>query len=181
MSILGISVTDLSSIATIIAAMAALISVILLFFQIKGAHQDNLKQLKKQALENKKWWTLNICAQYELNSNICDAAKKLRIAFKDGSRLQNGCSNEDRLNEICNAAKIVLNYLDGIAIGVKQGLYLEELARDHLKEIVDTQVSRLLLSEENRDKLRLEMGDFRFVVAMSRSWTENSPYFRDES
>jgi hypothetical protein len=36
----------------------------------------------------------------------------------------------------------MLNYLDGVAIGICQGLYHEGLARDHLQSIVNVHVDR---------------------------------------
>jgi len=39
---------------------------------------------------------------------------------------------------------VVLNFLDAIAIGIEQGLYIEGLAWDHLDTIVKRHVKRLI-------------------------------------
>ena len=73
-------------------------------------------------------------------------------------------------------AIIVLNFLDGIAIGVGQGLYIEELAKDHLKTIVNSHVQNLLVSECARS-LDLDKKDFQFLDAMNRKWRNDIPYY----
>ena len=121
-----------------LAAIVATIAAGFVYFQIKGAHGDNKRQIEAQREENRKWKTLEICAQYEFSEMVSVAAGKVQAAF-DGDKL-----TDEKCAEIYRDAKIVLNYLDGIAIGVRQGLYIEDLAKDHLKQIVKFHVEKLL-------------------------------------
>lgn len=130
------TIHDWSEIATIaqgitalVAAAAAGYTAWLVYRQIKSAHEDNTRQIESQREENKKWKTLDICAQYEFSETVSCAAGKVQAAFDKGNPTDETCT------EIYRDAKVVLNYLDGIAIGVGQGLYIEELARDHLKQM----------------------------------------------
>lgn len=119
--------TIIQSIVAVPAAIAAGIAAWLVVLQIKSQHEENMK-----------WKTLDICAQYEFNNSVANAARKVQAAF------DKGIISEQLCTDIYRDAKIVLNYLDGIAIGIKQGLYIEALARDHLKQIVRVHVERLL-------------------------------------
>jgi hypothetical protein len=168
---------DWSEVATVaqgavafLAAIVATIAAFLVYFQIKGAHDDNVRQLNTQREENRKWKTLEICAQYEFNEMVSVAAGKVQAALY-GNKLTDG-----KCAEICRDATVVLNYLDGIAIGVSQGLYIEDLAKDHLRQIVKFHVEKLL--HDNCTRLRLDPNDYQFVIDMNKKWQQNQPYYR---
>jgi hypothetical protein len=61
------------------------------------------------------------------------------------------------------------NYLDVIAIGVSHGLYVEELARDHLHIIVKTYIDDLF-STDTQKKFGLNKNDYTFLIAMDGGW-----------
>jgi hypothetical protein len=75
---------------------------------------------------------------------------------------------------------IVLSYLDGIAIGVGQGLYEEDLARDHLHQIVKAQIDNLL-SPEAASRFGLDKNDYAFLTAMDLKWRQSKPFFSERS
>jgi hypothetical protein len=169
---------DWSEIATIIqgfvsvpAAFVAGIAAIFIYFQIKSAHNDNLQQIEAQRNENRKWKTLEICAQYEFRETISAAAAKVKTAFEEEQLMNQKCA------EIYCDAKLILNYLDGIAIGVRQGLYIESLARDHLKQIVRFYADKVLC---DCGRFGIDAHDFQFFIAMNAKWAEDEPYYRDE-
>lgn len=153
-----------------VAAIVATTAALLVYFQIKGAHDDNVRQINTQREENRKWKTLEICAQYEFCETVSAAAGKVQAAFERDTLTDEKCA------EIYRDARVVLNYLDGIAIGVRQGLYIEALAKDHLKQIVKFHVEKLL-HVSNCMRLRLDQNDFQFVMAMNGNWQQNQPYY----
>jgi hypothetical protein len=165
--------TVAQGVVALLAAIVATIAAGFVYFQIKGAHEDNERQISAQRDENRKWKTLEICAQYELSEMISVAAGRVQTAFDGEQQLTN-----EKCTEIYRDAKVVLNYLDGIAIGVGQGLYIEDLAKDHLKQIVKFHVDKLL-HVSNCTRLRLDQNDYQFVMAMNRKWQQNQPYFND--
>jgi hypothetical protein len=120
-----------ADLATMVSSIISLSAVIVAFFGIRSIYKQTLMQINDLHIENKKWKTLEICAHYELNDKISDSAKNIFIAFSKGEADEGACK------AISRDAVVILNYLDGIAIGVGQGLYIEELARDHLKNIVE--------------------------------------------
>ena len=151
-----------SDIAVIVQALIAFLAALFAYITIRVTRN-----------ESRKWNTLNACAQYELNESIVNANDRLYSAFQEGRRMPPA--------EECMALQrpsiVVLNFLDGIAIGVYQGLYLEELAKDHLKTIVNVHVKNLLESGCERH-LQLDKKDFQFLVAMNEKWRRDKPYYR---
>ncbi|MEJ0096376.1 MAG: hypothetical protein WDN46_24115 [Methylocella sp.] len=146
---------EFSKYAVIAQAIVASIALLFILFQIWS-----------QRHENRKWKTLDICAQYEFNENVNTAATTVRTAFAKEIPNPDDCKN----------ATIVLNYLDGIAIGIRQGLYIETLARDHLKEIVSFYVSKILNDSFCTD-LRLDKRHFYRVIEMDKKWLASEPFY----
>jgi hypothetical protein len=76
---------------------------------------------------------------------------------------------------------VILNYLDGIAIGVGQGLYIEELARDHLRNIVEYHVSHLMKSSSKSKFGEIGENDYLFLLDMNSKWARSQPYYKSET
>ena len=87
--------------------------------------------------ENKKAQTLAACSNWEQNPNIYDAQQKLWAASESGELERDPKKFRPQLN-------VVLNFLDAIAIGIEQGLYIENLAWDHLDAMVRRVVKRYI-------------------------------------
>ena len=150
--------------------IAIIVQTIILFLAAWFAYRT----IQTTERENRRWNTLNICAKYELNENVVKANDSLYAAFH---KRGNGKPDENECKALQRPAIIVLNFLDGIAIGVSQGLYIEELAKDHLKTIVNGHVQNLLESDCAR-LLDLDRKDFHFLTAMNEKWREDKPYFQ---
>jgi hypothetical protein len=74
----------------------------------------------------------------------------------------------------------MLNYLDGVAIGIYQGLYIEGLARDHLQSIVKVHVDRYLKIGMPK-RLSIDPQNYWYIAALEQRWSAISqPHFRDE-
>jgi hypothetical protein len=71
-------------------------------------------------------------------------------------------------------ALTVLNYLDGIAIGVEQRLYVEELANDHLQPIVKSHLNEIIIKRPTL----VNKADFDRVCALNERWQKNPISFR---
>jgi hypothetical protein len=123
--------------------------------------------------ENKKTSTLNACSNYEQNPNIYDALQKLWAALENGDLEREPRKFRPQIN-------VVLNFLDAIAIGIEQGLYLENLAWDHLDAIVKRNVKRFIDSGVI-EKVGLEREDFIRLIDMRDRWMRARPRFRDVS
>src|SRR5215472_10186921 len=123
--------------------------------------------------ENKKSLTLNACSNYEQNPNIYDALQKLWAALENGELEREPKKFRPQIN-------VMLNFLDAIAIGIEQGLYIEDLAWDHLDAIVKRAVKRYIDSGLI-EKVGLEREDFIRLIEMRERWLRARPHFRDLS
>ena len=121
-------------------------------------------------IENKRERTLRVCERYNFDPVLDYATRRLRTARNNGDYSKNPL--DFRVDVIT-----VLNYLDGIAIGIGQGLYSEPLARDHLDHIVSLHSSEYLGDTDARS-LGFELRDFRHLCDMKDRWGENELYFR---
>ena len=73
---------------------------------------------------------------------------------------------------------MVLNYLDTIAIGIKQDLYDGQLAKDHMKPIVQMYRSRYLSSEEFGKHSDLSVDNYSCLMKLCDEWLSNEPQFK---
>ena len=152
---------DWADLATVASPIISLAAVIVAFFGVRALYKQTVMQIKDAHLESKKWKTLESCAQYELNDNIANSAKNIFIAFSKGG------PDEATCNAIERDAVVILNYLDGIAIGVGQGLYIEELAHDHLNNIVEYHVAKLLKSSSKPIFKEIDENNYLFLIDMN--------------
>ncbi|MBV8848125.1 MAG: hypothetical protein JOZ16_00915 [Methylobacteriaceae bacterium] len=125
---------------------------------------------RRTRAENRRWKTLEICSQFELNAQVAKANSAIYQGFRNGTPGRPECE------ALASDAILLLNYLDGIAIGVVQGLYIEQLAKDHLCAIVHNRVQNLLESTFRQDA-RLDAQTWCFLVTMTDRWRRNQPYF----
>ena len=96
------------------------------YFQISAARK-----------ENRQTQTLLACGQYDTSQLIFDCVKTIRKALENKTLRRKAKAHR---REIIT----VLNFLDAIAIGIEQKLYVESLARGHLEAIVKRHVSELI-------------------------------------
>jgi hypothetical protein len=96
-----------------------------------------LYQIRELRLENRKTQTLVACGNYDQNQVIFSCAQQIWQARDDGELQENP-------EKYCMEMITLLNFLDAIAIGIEQDLYIEDLARKHLKSIVQRQTEQLI-------------------------------------
>jgi hypothetical protein len=140
----GYSAAEWSAIGAMLTAIVTLILVLVGGWQIAS--------IKRQ---NRRWRTLEACNCYHLDPSLRESLRKLREA-RDGGTLAG--------NERAFRVEIVtvLNYLDSIAIGIYQGLYLEGLARDHIQPMVNAHV-RQYLRDGVPDRVGISEQDYRYL------------------
>ena len=111
------------------------------------------------------------CGSYDQNSNIYDALQKLWAAIESGDL-------ESEPRKFRRQMNVVLNFLDAIAIGIEQGLYIENLAWDHLDAIVKRHVKRYIDSGLI-EKAGMEREDYLRLIDLRDRWQRAKPKFRD--
>jgi hypothetical protein len=156
----GLTAHGWIAVGTLALAVATFALVLTAFIQIRSIRE-----------ENKKTQTLAACSNYDLNPIIFECTRIL-LAAQDSGEL--ATSPKKYRPQILT----LLNYLDAIAIGIEQGLYIEELAWDHLETIVRWHVASLVDSGVMQGA-GLERDDFRRLLDMRVRWSRARPRFRE--
>jgi hypothetical protein len=73
---------------------------------------------------------------------------------------------------------VILNSLDAIAIGIDQGLYIENLAWDHLDAIVKRHV-KSFVDSGLIEKAGMEREDYLRLLDLRDRWLRARPRFTD--
>lgn len=115
-------------------------------------------------MQQRKWQTLEACAKYEESQTLREDLRAMcskRISPSDYSNMVSGGYELNCL--------MVLNYLDGIAIGVQQGLYDKKIVSQHMAPIIDDYVINIL------NKLpvgctRLKMESHESLLKLWKGW-----------
>ncbi len=169
----------------------ACLLVALAIFRLAGAVSGRLGQLRgevRQAAENitvadaarKREATLAAVRRFESDPEVREAVRHIWHKTRtpegtDYSRLD----AEDRFHVLS-----YLNYLDGIAVGLKQGIFDDTVARDYLQHVVHKSVHGLLLEEPGETwKAGPPLVDpekFTNLIQLQKQWSaeEVHPLFR---
>jgi hypothetical protein len=111
--------------------------------------------------EAKQERTLVFCHRYDTEIVLDQALRRLGEARAAGA-IDNNWSNK-------SDATSVLNYLDALAVGIAQDLYIEQLARDHMDAIVVHHVEQYL--GEVASNLGLRKEDYAFLLNLADRWS----------
>lgn len=111
----------------------------LLFFATVGLAIIAWVQIAAARRENRLTQTLIACGLYDTNQVIFSACQTIMKA-KDAGTLERDAYSL-RLEILT-----VLNFLDAIAIGVSQGMYVKELVKEHMSGIMARHVRELINS-----------------------------------
>lgn len=131
-----------------------------------------LNQIGTLREQNRRWHTLTVCKDFMASPVFIESLRRLRAAKESGEL-------KDKPKEFRSDAVTVLNYLDSVAIGVAQGLYVENLARDHLQAMVEAYV-RDYLKDGVPANMGLNPQNFRYLLALEVRWSAISrPMFQD--
>jgi len=160
---------ELSEWATIAQAVLAALAAAVAYRQITVSQK-----------ESKKWKTLEACSQYESEPIISSAVRLRRFYENPVAQTAGSGQPPDGGHEpfrLVDDAKLVLNFFDGIAIGVQQNLYIESLARDHMANIVRVHVMEVF----ERKKFPIDASDYTRLIDMDYKWQRKMPYFTDSN
>jgi hypothetical protein len=127
--------------------------------------------------ENKKAQTLAACSNWDQNPNIYDASQKLWAGIESGELEATPRKFRPQIN-------VILNFLDAIAIGIEQELYIENLASDHLDAIIKRVVKRYIDPSPGApgglvERVDLNREDFLRLIDLRDRWSRAHPRFRD--
>jgi hypothetical protein len=114
--------------------------------------------------------TLEACERYESDPVIHKILICLRDARDDKSLTENPRKFRAEIS-------LLLNYLDGLAIGLFQGFYNKNIIRDHMESIIRDHVAEFLDSDFAK-KAALDGNGFPSVVKLIREWDDSKPRYK---
>jgi len=85
----------------------------------------------------REWETVRACERYDVDPVLEAVTSRIHASSNKGTDY----STVEKRDLIC-----LLNYFDGLAVGIEQGLYIEGIVRDHLGLIIDKLVQRFLIA-----------------------------------
>jgi len=128
-------------------------------------------QIIAARVENRKTQTLEACGRYDTDPIIFDCHKKLIVAKNYKKR--DDAALVARASELRLEVLTILNFLDAIAIGVQQGLYIKDLARDHISPIVRKHVAEFVEGGV-LEAMDCPIESYKALIALDREW-QSSP------
>ncbi|MBX9758814.1 MAG: DUF4760 domain-containing protein [Beijerinckiaceae bacterium] len=158
---LGLTPEGWTALGTMILAVVTAFLVAIGTYQISAIKSEQLKSR-----------TLIEASKYDTDPVLNECIGHLHRAKLDGLLLKDPMNYRPQIIAI-------LNYLDGVAIGIEQGLYIESLAKDHLKEIVEKHVSEYLENQTLLKQIGTNPANFHRLIGMSKRWSTNGTAFRD--
>ena len=127
-------------ISSFISAGATIALVWIAIVQLGGIKE----QIKQDSNQDRRRNTLEACQRFEKDPIIKDAMKRL------WNVTVNGTDYTKLTDEYKFEALTLLNYLQSLAIGIKQKVYLEEMVKDFLQERVEKEVKVLIKGESGK-------------------------------
>jgi hypothetical protein len=107
--------------------------------------------------------TLSACERYDSDGVITQCLRSLK---------QGEDSGEIALKPTAYSLDLItiLNYFEGIAIGISQGLYDKKVAKDHLEPIIAYYVDKYMSSEAQRHFSIDAPSDYNRLIALHNEW-----------
>jgi hypothetical protein len=153
MQIIELIAAWVTAVCTGAIALAAWVQLPLISRQVSGLSEqirlsrvaeENADRRTRESEENAKrrtweWETLKACNQYDTDPILEGAMLRIYNGSERGKNYRNtAVDHRDMI--------IVLNYLSGLATGIKQDLYIEDIIKDHMAIVVRKHVTDLIES-----------------------------------
>ncbi len=127
-----------SAIAGSITAVAAIAAVAVAYWQLGAI----ARQTRTEGNRERQWRTIAACQQYTIDPVLSEAKKKIFAA----ARAPDKKIIDPKL--VKPEALFILNYLDSIAIGVRQDAFIKQIVIDNLSGIMNQAVTRYIEGQE---------------------------------
>jgi hypothetical protein len=158
-TLLGLTAEGWVATGTFALAAATAVLVGVGVFQIRSARE-----------ETKKSRTLEACDRYDRDAVLYNCLKRLANAKASGELTAAPTKFRPEVSTL-------LNYLDSLAVGIAQGLYIEELARDHVEPILKRHVDQFL--GQGAPDVGLDRVNYACLTELRAKWANATPRFRD--
>ena len=174
MAVAGLLAAWIAALATVGLTVAAWVQLPLISRQVRDLSEQI--RLSREAEANaerrvREWETLKACERYD-SDPILDAAT-LRIWVASGQGTDYRAPGIDKRDVIC-----LINYLDGLATGIAQNLYIEAVIKDHMSDVfrhaVENFVHTKLIDSSGIDQV-LKLYDRWFAANRATAYRFGAP------
>lgn len=150
--------TGIVALATIALVIATLILAFVAGYQIRAARLDRIKDR-----------TVAVCEKYDTDPVLDIYCRELKESV-DKNQLEKDPGS-------CRVQMFgVLNYLDGIAIGIEDGFYSKEVVKRLMEGIFKAHVKELLVTGlADRADPHWEYGSYESLIKLCNEWGANFP------
>jgi len=157
-----------TAIGTAVAAAAAVGAAAIAWVQLEKLRD----QIRQSSDLDRRRNTLDACQRFEKDELLKQAMKNLWQATDSGTDYRKLTATNDF------DVLTVLNYFDGLAIGIAERVYVEEMARDFLEDSLNKAVRALIYGESGEgwkaSKPIFPEKDFAILVKLYRAWNQGS-------
>lgn len=122
--------------------------------------------------EGKRSRTLTACDRYDTDPVLNGSLRRLAAARR-ASEAKFEAEGIVYRSDIAT----LLNYLDSLAVGIMQGLYIEEIVRDHNGPIIRHHVAQFLVDGKPK-VFGLNPDNYRPLRDLYEKWSRQEPYYR---
>ena len=165
-----------AAIAESVSAVATIALVIIAARQLR----EIARQIRIQGERERKWATVRACDRYSSDPLLYEVSRRVWEASVNGTDY----SNTDRVDK--HDVIVLMNYFEVLAIGVKQGLYLEAIVKDFHEPIMDKVVKIFLKGEHGPGWVAGEpyfhANQFSVLRSLHDEWSSHAsrPGYHDE-
>jgi len=157
----GLTAEGWTAVGTLVLAVATAVLVGVGVFQITS--------IRREASRAR---TLEACEKYDTDPVLDFYLRRLSTCRRDQSFFKDP-------DAFRTDVATVLNYLDSIACGIEQGLYIETLARDHIENVVKGHFNQYLGQEAPKID-GIDPANYHRLKALYEEWSAPQPVrFRD--
>jgi hypothetical protein len=140
------------------AHLAVIFQTVVMTFAVAVA----LYQIRVTKKEAAKWRTIEACERYDVDPILDSALRNLHSSRLDGTL-------DASLEKLKPDLTTVLNYLDGIAIGIAQGVLIEDIVKDQMEPIFRSHFEKYF-TDRMMEGAGLDKGHFGHLVALMSKW-----------
>jgi hypothetical protein len=156
-------------VTSVVLAVVAVWQLPMIAKQIKAQSE----QLRVQGERERKWATVRECARYTSDPIIYEATARIWKATEGGKNY----GKHDTIDK--HDIITVLNYLEGIAVGVTQGLLVEAIVKDHFDVAISKIIKVYFEGEDGPtwsvDEPMFKGDEYRVLRSLYRKWETRSP------
>jgi phosphoribosylformylglycinamidine (FGAM) synthase PurS component len=185
-TIFGVAADNITALATAFLAILTAVVAVVALRQLALLHKQielltlQITQAKDAAAEQSKAYletrmaeekrhietnTLQMCQIYFSNPVIHEAANRVYVATDNGKNY-----DKAKLPEYQHDLITVLNYLNGIGVGVQENLFSGEIVRDHMPNTISKVVDVIIPALIDRP------GDYQALIDLRKSWDSRPAY-----